>query len=133
MMSRLLLASLACLFAMSPATALAERVWDNDLKRYLTEQELSMAEVYLTEEEALKLMFPKSDRIKKDLLRVSADKKIVIEERIGWKFPENDFEVFIGETGAKIDGYAMVQNTIGKHKPITYMVGVDNTGHVLNV
>ena len=133
MMSRLLLASLACLFAMSPAMVRAERVWDSDLKRYLTEQELSMAEVYLTEEEALKLMFPKSDRIRKDALRVSSDKKLVIEERIGWKFPENDFEVFVGETGAKIDGYALVQNTIGKHKPMTYMVGVDSTGHVLNV
>ena len=133
MMTRLLVVAQVCLFVMSPVMAWAERVWDSDLKRYLTEQELSMAEVYLTEEEALKLMFPKSERIKKDLLMVSSDKKMVIEERIGWKFPENDFEVFIGETGAKIDGYALIQNTIGKHKPMTYMVGVDSTGHVLNV
>ena len=27
----------------------------------------------------------------------------------------------------------MIQNTIGKHKPMTYMVGIDHTGHVLNV
>jgi Na+-translocating ferredoxin:NAD+ oxidoreductase RnfG subunit len=133
MMTRLLVVAQVCLFVMSPVMAWAERVWDSDLKRYLTEQELSMAEVYLTEEEALKLMFPNSERIKKDLLMVSSDKKMVIEERIGWKFPENDFEVFIGETGAKIDGYALIQNTIGKHKPMTYMVGVDSTGHVLNV
>ena len=56
-----------------------------------------------------------------------------IEERIGWKFPEDSFEVYIGETGAQDRRYALVQNTIGKHKPMTYMVGVDNTGHVLNV
>lgn len=111
----------------------AERVWDSDLKRYLTEQEMSMAEVYLTEEEALKLMFPKSDRIKKDLLRVSTDKKMIIEERIGWKFPEDSFEVYVGETGTQVDGYALVQNTIGKHKPMTYMVGVDAQGRVSNV
>jgi FMN-binding domain len=133
MITRLLVVALVCLFVMSPVMAWAERVWDSDLKRYLTDQELSMAEVYLTEEEALKLMFPKSDRIKKDLLRVSLDKKMVIEERIGWKFPENDFDVFIGETGSKIDGYALIQHTIGKHKPMTYMVGVDSTGHVSNV
>jgi len=133
MITRLLVILLVCSIMMSPAMVWAERVWDRDLKRYLTEQELSMAEVYLTEEEALKLMFPKSERIKKDILRVSTDKKMVIEERIGWKFPENDFEVYVGETGAKIDGYALVQNTVGKHKPMTYMVGIDNTGHVLNV
>jgi len=133
MMARLLVLSLALSFVMSPAMVWAERVWDSEIKRYLTEQEMSMAEVFLTEEEAVKLMFPKSERIKKELLRVPTDKKMMIEERIGWKFPEAAFEVYIGETGTHVDGYALVQNTIGKHKPMTYMVGVDNTGHVLNV
>ncbi len=133
MMTRLLVLSLAFFFVMSPVMVWAERVWDSDLKRYLTEQEMSMAEIYLTEEEALKLMFPKSTRIKKELLRVPADRKTVIEERIGWKFPEDSFEVYIGETGAQIDGYALIQNTIGKHKPMTYMVGIDHAGHVMNV
>jgi hypothetical protein len=133
MITRLLALSLAFSFVMSPAMVWAERIWDSELKRYLTEQELTMADVFLSEEDALKLMFPKSERIKKNLLRVPADKKLAIEERIGWKFPENAFEVYIGETGAQIDGYALIQNTIGKHKPMTYMVGVDNTGHVLNV
>ena len=133
MMTRLLVLSLACSFVMSPAVVWAERVWDSEIKRYLTEQEMSMAEVFLTEEEAVKLMFPKSERIKKELLRVPADKKMMIEERIGWKFPEDAFEVYIGETGTQIDGYALIQNTIGKHKPMTYMVGVDAHGRVSNV
>ncbi|MDZ4854613.1 MAG: FMN-binding protein [Nitrospirota bacterium] len=111
----------------------AERIWDSDLKRYLTEQEMSMAEVFLTEEEAVKLMFPKSEHIKKDLLRVPTDRKAAIEDRIGWKFPEDVFEVYIGETGTQVDGYALLQNTIGKHKPMTYMVGVDNRGRVSNI
>lgn len=133
MMIRLLVLSLALSFIMSPAMAWAERVWDSEIKRYLTEQEMSMAEVFLSEEEAVKLMFPKSERIKKDILRVPTDKKMAIEERIGWKFPEDAFEVYIGETGTQVDGYALVQNTIGKHKPMTYMVGVDAHGRVSNV
>ena len=133
MMTRLLVLSLAFSFVMSPAMVWAERVWDSEIKRYLTEQEMSMAEVFLTEEEAVKLMFPKSERVKKELLRVPTDKKMAIEERIGWKFPEDAFEVYIGETGTQVDGYALVQNTIGKHKPITYMVGVDAQGRVSNV
>jgi Na+-translocating ferredoxin:NAD+ oxidoreductase RnfG subunit len=116
-----------------PLPARGERVWDAELKRYLTEQEMTHAEVYLTEDEALKLMFPKSERIRKDLIRLTSEKKAQIEERIGWKFPEELFEVYIGETGAQIDGYALVQNTIGKHKHMTYMVGVDNTGACTNV
>ena len=116
-----------------PLPARGERVWDNDLKRYLTEQEMTHAEVFLSEDEALKLMFPKSERIRKESIRLTSEKKVQIEERIGWKFPEEVFEVYIGETGAQIDGYALIQNTIGKHKPMTYMVGVDPIGHVLNV
>ncbi|HMS84242.1 MAG TPA: FMN-binding protein [Nitrospira sp.] len=111
----------------------AERIWDNDLKRFLTDQEMSMAEVYLNEEESLKIMFPKSERVRKETVKLNPEQKSLIEERIGWKFPEDSFEVYIGETGSQIDGYALVQNTIGKHKPMTYMVGVDNKGIVSDV
>ncbi len=121
----------ACVGSSVPAWA--ERIWDNELKRYLTEQEMMQAEVYLTEEEAIKIMFPKSQRIRKDVMRLSHEQKILVESRIGWKFPEDSFEVYVGETGATVDGYAMVQNTIGKHKPMTYMVGVDKKGHISNV
>ena len=111
----------------------AERIWDNDLKRYLTEEEINHAEVFMTEEDAVKIMFPKSERIRKTVIRLSQEKKDAIEHRIGWKFPEESFEVHIGETGDKIDGYAMVHNTIGKHKHMTYMVGVDTKGACTDV
>ena len=127
----LLVAIVTLMIPITPVQA--ERVWDSELKRYLTDQEMTHAEVFLTEEDALKLMFPQSERIRKDVLKLIPEKKLQIEERIGWKFPEESFEVYIGETGAQINGYALVQNTIGKHKPMTYMVGVDNIGHVLNV
>ena len=119
--------------AATASPAWSERVWDSELKRYLTEQEMSMAEVFMTEDEGVKIMLPKSERVRKDVIKLSPDKKAQIEERIGWKFPEESFEVYIGETGAQVDGYALVQNTIGKHKPMTYMVGVDNKGRVSDI
>jgi len=111
-----------------PARAATEKVWDNDLKRYLTEDELNHAEVFMSEEEALKIVLPKSQRVRKEVIQLAQDRKDLIEQRIGWKFPEQAFEVYIGETGDKVDGYAMVHNTIGKHKHMTYMVGVDANG-----
>jgi hypothetical protein len=78
-------------------------------------------------------MFPKSQRIRKEVIQLTSEKKTQIEERIGWKFPEESFEVFIGETGSQVDGYALIQNTIGKHKHMTYMVGVDNNGACTDV
>ena len=83
--------------------------------------------------ESVQVVVPKSERVRKELITLNPEKKSLIEERIGWKFPEESFEVYIGESGTQTDGYAVVQNTIGKHKPMTYMVGVDNEGSVSNV
>src|SRR4249920_1598789 len=79
-----------------------ERIWDSELKRYLTDQEMTAAEAFMTEEEAVKLMLPNSERIRKEVIRLSQSQKIQIEERIGWKFPEDSFEVYLGETSDKI-------------------------------
>lgn len=122
-----------CLLLLPALPARAERVWDNELKRFLTEQELTHADMFLTEDEAVKIMLPKSERIRQDVIRLTPEKKNQIEERIGWKFPEEAFEVYIGETGTRVDGYAVVQNTIGKHKPMTYMVGVDGQGSISDI
>jgi len=120
---------LSCLF--SPAKA--EQVWDDDLNRYLTPEELGHEEVYLTVEEAAQLMFPQSDLLRKEVVVLTPEQKATVEARIGWHFPEESFEVFIGETNGKVDGYAFIQNTIGKHKPMTYMVAVDTQGRATNV
>lgn len=132
MTMRLFFLSLVLLIA-SSIPARAERIWDSDLKRFLTDQELAIAEAFMSEEEGVKIMLPKSERVRKDIIKLSPEKKAQIEERIGWKFPEQSFEVYIGETGTQVDGYALVQNTIGKHKPMTYMVGIDNKGQVSDV
>jgi hypothetical protein len=133
-MNRLLFSLLViALVSIHAVPAWSERIWDAELKRFLTDQEMTMAEIFMTEEEAVKTMLPKSERVRKELVRLTPEKKYQVEERIGWKFPEEAFEVYIGETGSKIDGYALVQNTIGKHKAMTYMVGVDGRGHVLDV
>lgn len=128
-----LLSSVILSVALLPTLARSERIWDSELKRYLTDQEMTMAEVFMTEEEGLRVILPKSERVRKEQIRLTPEKKAQIEERIGWKFPEESFEIYIGETGTQIDGYAMVHNTIGKHKPMTYMVGVDQQGKVSDI
>ena len=116
-----------------PPPSQAEQIWDEELKRFLTPQEMTREDVFLTVEEAVELMFPESDLIQKELVQMTAEQKATIQERIGWNFPEEVFEIYVGKTKGKIDGYAVLQNTIGKHKHMTYMVGVDSRGRVFNV
>ncbi len=118
------------------ATALpvlaGEKVWDAELRRYLKDDDFKYEE-FMTEEEAVKTILPKSQRVHKELIRLTPEKKDLIEQRIGWKFPEESFELYIGETEDKIDGYAMIHNTIGKYKHMTYMVGVNPKGTCTDV
>lgn len=119
-------------FGLWASPVFAEQVWDKDLNRYLTPDELGHEEIYLTPDEAAALMFPDSETIRKDVLALSPQQKTHIEALIGWEFPESSFDCFIGETKGKPDGWALIQNTIGKHKTITYMVAVDTEGEVIN-
>jgi Na+-translocating ferredoxin:NAD+ oxidoreductase RnfG subunit len=136
MLRRVLTAALPLWFAFAPLVIAAEtgkRTWDPDLKRWLTEEELGSIEVYLTEEQALKLLFPKSQQVRAETLRLTPDQKTRIQEKIGWKFPEESFRAFKAESNGKVDGYAVIQETIGKHRPITYIVGVTPDGKVSDV
>jgi len=120
------------LMASSLPVLAAEKVWDNELRRFLKDDDFKYEE-FMTEEEAVKTILPKSQRVHKEMIRLTPEKKELIEQRIGWKFPEESFELYIGETGDKIDGYAMIHNTIGKYKHMTYMVGVDPNGTCTDV
>jgi Na+-translocating ferredoxin:NAD+ oxidoreductase RnfG subunit len=136
MLRRVLTAALPLWFAFAPLVIAAEsgkRTWDPDLKRWLTEEELGSIEVYLTEEQALKLLFPKSQQVRAEELKLTPEQKARIQERIGWKFPEESFRAFKAETNGTVDGYAVIQETIGKHRPITYLVGVTPDGKVSDI
>lgn len=128
---RTMTAAVLLLASALPALA-SEKVWDAELRRYLKDDDFKYEE-FMTEEEAVKTILPKSQRVRKELIRLTPEKKALIEERIGWKFPEESFDLYIGETGDKIDGYAMIHNTIGKYKHMTYMVGVDPKGTCTDV
>ncbi len=125
--------ALAIMIISSTLPVLAsEKIWDNELRRFLKDDDFKYEE-FMTEEEALKVIMPKSQLVRKELIRLTPEKKERIEQRIGWKFPEDSFELYIGQTDNKIDGYAMIHHTIGKYKPMTYMVGVDAKGTCTDV
>ena len=127
------LSSAVFICCLVPPLALAEQVWDEELNRFLTQEELGQEDIYLTADEAARLMFPDSERIRQETLTLTSEQKALVQERIGWHFPETSFEVYIGETNGTRDGFAVLQNTIGKHKPMTYMVGMDSAGEATSV
>ena len=119
--------------AQKPGDKRDELTWDEELKRWLTPAEVGHEVVYLTEDQSLQLILPKSNGIHAEERQLTPEQKSCIEKRIGWKFPETSFLFFVGKTDENVDGYASIQNTIGKYKPMTYMVGVTPSGKVSQV
>ena len=82
-------------------------------------------EVYLTLEQALRVVFSAGERIEMTELWLSAEEQERIARKVGRRLFEPGFRVYRGKDAAdRIRGYAIVTEEIGKFQPITFVVGV---------
>jgi hypothetical protein len=83
--------------------------------------------IFLKEEEAPKAVFPQATSFERRVIRSSEGLKEKLQQRLGrtktsvW---EDSYVTFIAKKGDAILGYAVVVEEIGKHRPITFIVGV---------
>src|SRR6187397_783250 len=90
-------------------------------------------ERYLTEDEALRLAFPTAERIEKVLVALSQEEREAIAKKIAPREAPRVFRWFVGWKGDEIQGYAVVDDAMGKCEPITYLVAVDPSIRVTRV
>ena len=91
------------------------------------------AETLLTQDQALKVVFAKSDSVKAETKILSPEQRKTLEENTGLRFPETEYPTFVATSKREIDGYAVILNEIGKHENITFIVGVSPKGKVTEV
>src|SRR3954470_24959506 len=91
------------------------------------------AETLLTQEQALKVVFPKSQSVKAETKTLAQDQRKTLEENTGLRFPEQEYPFFVATSKGQADGYAVILNEIGKHENITFIVGVSPKGKVMEV
>jgi len=80
--------------------------------------------VYLTEEQAVRLTFPKSEKVVKETQVLSDDQLQKVEKGLRFRLGSRSVTVYRGESSGETDGYAMVANEIGKDQFITFIVGI---------
>lgn len=85
----------------------------------------AQAEVYFSEDQALKLAFPRADRIEKQLIALTADERATIDKRLGTRASPRIFKYWVGSQKGVVIGYAVIDDVLGKDQPITYMLSVD--------
>ena len=104
---------------LAAATAVAERV-----------------DVYLSVEEAPRALFPEADSIERRDIPVTESLRAQMRARIGAAKPsiwEPYYISFIAKKNGHVIGYAVICEEIGKHRPITFIVGVDPAGKIRDV
>ncbi len=83
--------------------------------------------IFLKEEEAPRAVFPEATSFDHKVIRSTEELKEKIRQRMGktktsiW---EPSYVTFVAKKGDAILGYAIIVEEIGKHRPITFIVGV---------
>ncbi len=120
-----LLTLLAASVALSQASlAIAEETEPEDNYKIVS---------HLTQEDALKKIFPHADQTLEMAISLDTQQAQMVEARVGHPLTRKDYTIFVGKQQGKILGYAMVDDEIGKYRPITSMIGIDTQGKVLGV
>ena len=91
------------------------------------------AEVYLTESQALGVVFGQKAVVRRDQKTLDPALRKRLEEASALRFPETSLTFFVAGQDGKPAKYAVVMNEIGKSEPITFMVGMSPEGKVTEV
>lgn len=93
--------------------------------------------VYLSADEAMKLAFPTASRFDAVDVPISPEIRAALSDKLGEPFTAEHVEIkraFASEGGAeKLAGRAVLNDDVGKYRPITYLVAVDPAGKVVRV
>ncbi|HEY4482265.1 MAG TPA: FAD:protein FMN transferase, partial [Candidatus Brocadiaceae bacterium] len=90
-------------------------------------------QAYLTEDQALALVFPECDEIVADGFIMTSEEKSSLEKLLSRRLYEDGFKTYIGRKNGTIQGYAIITEEIGKFHPFTFVVGAGTDGKISNV
>ncbi|MFQ5668732.1 MAG: FMN-binding protein, partial [Candidatus Binatia bacterium] len=92
--------------------------------------------VFLTEQQAPAAVFPDADSFTRKVVRATPALRARVRALLGRMRPslwEEQYVTFTAKQGGTVLGYAVIVEEIGKHRPITFVVGVRADGRVNDV
>ena len=88
------------------------------------------AEVYFDVRALLSGHFQRSERVTFVRVQPTSTERAAIEQRTGRPLARAAYNVFVAQTGGRVDGYAVVDEETGQHEPIRFAVFFDASGQV---
>ncbi|EKD42277.1 MAG: hypothetical protein ACD_73C00228G0001, partial [uncultured bacterium] len=89
--------------------------------------------VYMSPTEALKTIFHTSQEIVTEKLQLNESQKAALKKTLGYEIKKDNWTFYIAKTNNKADGFALIDNEIGKTDPITFLTAIDLSGTVKSV
>jgi hypothetical protein len=89
--------------------------------------------VYLSEQQALKLVFPHSEQVLIEDHDLTPEQERSIALSLRYRLASRTQRVWRSITAGRTDGYAMILNEIGKEQYITFITGITPEFRVLRV
>lgn len=92
--------------------------------------------MFLTEAAAPAAVFPQATTFERTVVPATPALQAQVQSRLGTLRPslwEPEYVIFTAKRGDMLLGYGVVVEEIGKHRPITFMVGVRPDGKVAEV
>jgi len=83
------------------------------------------AQIFLTEDQALALAFPRAEKIEKHIATLSREQQQQVAEMTGLEKPSRIFRMWVGRRSEEVLGYAVLDDVRGKARPIDFMLVAD--------
>jgi Na+-translocating ferredoxin:NAD+ oxidoreductase RnfG subunit len=89
--------------------------------------------VFLKPEEAIKLIFKDSQEVIKEDHPVTSEVQQKASKLLGYELEKSDYPFYLGRTNGIVDGYAVIDDEVGKVLPITFITRINPDGKVAAV
>lgn len=93
----------------------------------------SQTTVFLTPADALKQIFKDSQEVIKEDHPIGAEESKRAKAALGYDLPKAQYTFYLGRSGGKVDGYAIIDEQVGKVQPITFVTRINPDGKVAAV
>jgi Na+-translocating ferredoxin:NAD+ oxidoreductase RnfG subunit len=84
----------------------------------------AMAIRYLTKEEALRVAIPKAQTMRAEQVELTPAQRQRVQNKVDHPIDTDTFIFHVGKRNDHIDGYAYITDKKGRHRPITFVVGL---------
>ena len=84
----------------------------------------AQAILYLTKEDALQVALPEAQDIRIEEIHLQPDQQQRVRQKVDEPLDAESFIFYVGTHGGQVDGYAYITDKKGRHRPITFVVGL---------